>query len=131
MASREFQRYQQLLTQILENSSSSSGSGPGATDQSAVIPDVSDEAVVNHCRYVANIQDNILRSIQEAARQALGRLEEGEYGQCVDCGEPINPKRLAAVPWTECCVSCQAARENFMPLSSSSRRWMRGVEVTS
>jgi len=130
MASRESQRYQQILTQILKNSSSSNGPR-SLTDQPMGAPDVSDEAVVNHCRYVANIQESILRSIQEAARQALARLEDGEYGQCADCGEPINPKRLAAVPWTDCCVACQAARENFMPLPSSSRRWLRGVEVTS
>jgi len=128
MANREFQRYQQILTQILENSS---GNSPRLTDQAAVIPDVSDEAVINHCRYIANIQDGILRSIQEAARRALARLEEGEYGLCVDCDEPIDPKRLAAVPWTDCCVACQAAREDFMPLPPSSRRWLRGVEVTS
>lgn len=129
MPSREFQRYHQILTQILENSSS--GNGPRVADQATVIPDVSDEAVVNHCSYVANIQEGILRSIEEAARQALARLEDGAYGLCVDCDEPINPKRLAAVPWTDCCVACQAARENYMPLPASSRRWLRGVEVTS
>ena len=43
---------------------------------------------------------------------------------------PIDPKRLAAVPWTDCCAACQAARENYLPLPPSSRRWLRGVEVT-
>ena len=129
MANREFQRYQQILTQILENSSRDTRLR--LMDQSAATPDVSDEAVANHCRYVANIQEGILRSIEEAARQALARLEEGEYGLCVDCDDPIDPKRLAALPWTDCCVACQAARENFSRLSPSSRRWLRGVEVTS
>lgn len=129
MATREFQRYHQILTQILENASSDSR--PGLGDQAGVTPDVSDKAVINHCCYIANIQEGILRSIQEAARQALARLEEGEYGLCVDCDEPIDPKRLAAVPWTDCCVACQATRENFMPLPPSSRRWLRRVEVTS
>jgi RNA polymerase-binding transcription factor DksA len=30
---------------------------------------------------------------------------------CCDCGEPVAPERLAAVPGAECCTDCQAARE--------------------
>ena len=32
---------------------------------------------------------------------ALRRIEEGEFGICLDCEEPISPKRLAALPWGE------------------------------
>jgi len=48
---------------------------------------------------------------KRAVEQALGLLESGEYGICQDCGEPISPKRLEAVPWTTMCVSCQEARD--------------------
>jgi DnaK suppressor protein len=40
-------------------------------------------------------------------RAALKRVDEGAYGVCIDCEEPIAPKRLAAVPWTPRCLSCQ------------------------
>jgi DnaK suppressor protein len=37
---------------------------------------------------------------------ALERLEQGEYGYCVTCGEPIAPKRLELDPATPLCVNC-------------------------
>ena len=37
---------------------------------------------------------------------ALERIEQGEYGYCVSCGEPIAPKRLELDPATPLCVSC-------------------------
>jgi DnaK suppressor protein len=40
--------------------------------------------------------------------QALERLDEGTYGCCVACGEPIPEERLQAVPWAALCVPCSA-----------------------
>ena len=37
---------------------------------------------------------------------ALSRVREGSYGQCVRCGEAINPERLAAIPEATLCVKC-------------------------
>ncbi len=38
---------------------------------------------------------------------ALARLENGSYGICLECEEPISAKRLDAVPWARYCVTCQ------------------------
>lgn len=38
---------------------------------------------------------------------ALERLETGDYGSCLACGEEIAARRLAAVPWASCCLECQ------------------------
>ena len=38
---------------------------------------------------------------------ALERIEDGEFGVCLDCEEPISAKRLAAVPWATYCLRCQ------------------------
>ena len=38
---------------------------------------------------------------------ALKRMDDGEFGVCVECEEPISPKRLAAVPWAAYCLHCQ------------------------
>jgi DnaK suppressor protein len=48
------------------------------------------------------------RRIAELARiaSALERLEQGEYGHCVSCGEPIAQKRLELDPATPLCVNC-------------------------
>jgi DnaK suppressor protein len=37
----------------------------------------------------------------------LHRIDSGHYGICLECEEPISPKRLEAVPWARYCVSCQ------------------------
>ena len=39
----------------------------------------------------------------KAIRAALGRIEEGTYGECVVCGEEISEERLEAVPHTPFC----------------------------
>jgi DnaK suppressor protein len=49
---------------------------------------------------------------QKAVETAISLLETGEYGICQECGEPINPKRLEAIPWTMLCVRCQEARDS-------------------
>ena len=38
---------------------------------------------------------------------ALRRMEDGAYGICLSCEDPISPKRLQAVPWAELCLGCQ------------------------
>ena len=43
-----------------------------------------------------------------AVRHALARLEEGRYGQCLGCGEPIHLQRLQAMPAAEFCLACAA-----------------------
>ncbi|MGV2104042.1 MULTISPECIES: TraR/DksA family transcriptional regulator [unclassified Rhizobium] len=40
---------------------------------------------------------------------ALERLENGTYGNCSVCGDPISGDRLAAVPYTPFCINCAAA----------------------
>lgn len=44
----------------------------------------------------------------EEVREALLRLEEGSYGVCASCGEPIPAARLAVRPHARRCVSCAA-----------------------
>jgi DnaK suppressor protein len=45
--------------------------------------------------------------ILQAIEEALARLEKGTYGTCRDCGEPISPARLSAIPWTRVCITCK------------------------
>jgi RNA polymerase-binding transcription factor len=49
------------------------------------------------------IDMKLLREISDA----LQRIEQGTYGVCLECEEPISVKRLEAVPWARYCVSCQ------------------------
>lgn len=45
------------------------------------------------------------------ARMAITRLDAGEYGDCEDCGEWINPKRLEMDPVTKHCIECATKAE--------------------
>ncbi len=38
---------------------------------------------------------------------ALLRIEEGSYGVCEACGEPIGAERLSAIPWARLCIDDQ------------------------
>lgn len=40
--------------------------------------------------------------------EALDKLEKGIYGTCENCGEPISPGRLKAMPLAKFCVICQS-----------------------
>ncbi len=59
------------------------------------------------------------RNLDSLARQlrlvdeALDRIEEGDYGICVECDEEIGLKRLTAVPWAQRCLRCQEASERI------------------
>jgi DnaK suppressor protein len=44
-------------------------------------------------------------------RRALRRIDEGDFGECANCGEEISRKRLAALPWAALCLQCQEAVE--------------------
>ncbi|GAA0407881.1 hypothetical protein GCM10009530_70200 [Microbispora corallina] len=46
-----------------------------------------------------------------AVLAALKRLDDGGYGQCVDCGRPVPEGRLEARPEAARCVQCQARVE--------------------
>ena len=57
-----------------------------------------------------SLANNILERINQVER-ALERLEEGSYGWCERCGNPIPVERLAAFPSATLCVSCKQLEE--------------------
>jgi DnaK suppressor protein len=58
--------------------------------------------------------DRRLESVEYALRQA----QEGTYGICERCGQPIDPARLEAVPETTLCVKCKAIAERQSRLAA-------------
>jgi DnaK suppressor protein len=48
----------------------------------------------------------------QAIGAALQRIERGDYGECIDCGEFINPRRLEFDPTVRCCVQCAGRGES-------------------
>ena len=51
--------------------------------------------------------ENVLKEIE----QALVRIEEGTFGICVHCTQPIAEDRLAAIPWAMYCIDCKRLLE--------------------
>ena len=47
----------------------------------------------------------------QALSSALRRIDEGRFGDCLECGEPIDPRRLEIDPAATHCIHCAAARE--------------------
>jgi len=66
----------------------------------------------------ADIQDEIEFALIQMKSEtlnkindALARLEQGDYGNCFECGEEIAEKRLRALPFAVRCKECEEARE--------------------
>lgn len=67
------------------------------------------------------VADDVLTSLSETARRevmqidaALGRMDEGGYGTCVDCGQEIPIDRLRALPFTLRCQEDEEQRERSL-----------------
>ena len=59
-------------------------------------------------------EENTLDQIEVA----LQRIEDGSYGECEECGEPIPKSRLEAIPYAAQCVRCASQQETQGPLSA-------------
>jgi RNA polymerase-binding transcription factor len=73
--------------------------------------DVADRAANSYTKEFLFSQSSNERQILQMVEGALVSIREGSFGECVSCGEEINPKRLEAVPWTRYCIACQEKLE--------------------
>jgi YteA family regulatory protein len=48
-------------------------------------------------------QEHLLKEILDA----IGRINEGNFGKCEFCGNKISEERLEAVPYTRLCIDCE------------------------
>ena len=77
------------------------------TSQNGNIPDPNDRATVESDRnFELRIRDRE-RKLMNKVEEALGRIEDGTYGYCDDCGEDIAVKRLEARPVAKFCIYCK------------------------
>ena len=73
----------------------------------AETPDPVDLAVRNYSKNVMlAVSENESKQLA-LIDEALLRIEDDEYGECLNCEKEINPKRVAAIPWARYCLSCQ------------------------
>ena len=76
-----------------------------------VSQDFAEQAVENENNEVLDALGNATRGDIEKIKQALLRMDKGEYGICQGCGEAIGKARLAAIPYSSLCIKCAALVE--------------------
>src|SRR4030065_2816966 len=75
------------------------------------IQDIGDEAAnIYNKQVLLSLNENERMRLQEVD-ESLDRIENGTYGICEECGEPIGLKRLEVRPVAEYCVSCKTKME--------------------
>jgi DnaK suppressor protein len=81
--------------------------------------EVLDEIQQNADRTIA--LDSLTRNWETASliSEALRRVEDGTYGTCAECDEPVSERRLTAIPWAKYCLRCQEAVDK----SNADTRW--------
>ena len=72
-----------------------------------VSQDPADKASNSYTKELLFSQSTTERTTLRAIEEALERIADGSFGECVNCGEEIQPKRLDAIPWTPHCIRCQ------------------------
>jgi DnaK suppressor protein len=81
------------------------------TDEKTNFPDPTDRASLESDRnFELRIRDRERKLIAKI-REALDRIESGEFGECESCGEQIGEARLKARPVTTLCIECKTEQE--------------------
>lgn len=83
----------------------------GRTADDEATQDIADRAASSYNKEFLFHQSNNDRQLLNMVEGALNRIREGSFGECISCGQEINPKRLDAVPWTRHCIECQEKLE--------------------
>ena len=108
------QRLQEKEAELLEQLSEQTEATPTPVDpiEASEGPQDFEETAVDFLE----MQQEQSVSVNEQAllsevRDALRRIDEGTYGRCIACGQPIPEKRLEAIPWAARCLKDEAQLE--------------------
>ncbi len=100
---REFKRLTEELEQLQASASSSEerreGSPFGKREEEAT------ETLELEKRLT---MENRIRQELAGIEHALDKFEKGTYGTCDNCGKPIAPERIEALPQASLCMDCKA-----------------------
>jgi len=73
--------------------------------------DLGDAATETHDRELDYGLEENADAVLGEIDAALRRIDEGTYGTCEVCGNPIAPEQLEALPWATLCIDDQRRRE--------------------
>ena len=77
--------------------------------------DSADESVYSQQKEFLFAQADSNTQLLIQVREALRRIDEGAYGECMEDGQPIPAARLDALPWARYCVKHQEILDNLSP----------------
>jgi len=88
-------------------------------DDRGMAPDALDLAASESSRDFSLRLAGRERQMLKKIRYALERMEEGEFGMCEACGEPITYRRLLVRPVATLCIDCKTQAEQLERRSRS------------
>ena len=74
--------------------------------------DFAEQAVERENEEVLDALGSATREELAKIKQALVRMDRGEFGHCVQCGEPIQQARLEAIPYSDRCIRCASNKDS-------------------
>ena len=80
-------------------------------DGSSEAMDLVDKASSSYTKEFLFSLSNTDRKLLQLIDSALERISDGTYGYCLHTGEPIEKKRLEAIPWARLCIKAQELEE--------------------
>jgi len=73
--------------------------------------DLADKAANSYTKEFLFGQTHNDRATLQLVEDALDRIRDNNFGECISCHEELQQKRLEAVPWTRYCITCQEKKE--------------------
>jgi len=112
MNKKELKEFRKLLEAQLEELVEDAGkTASEMADEKTNFPDPTDRASLESDRnFELRIRDRERKLIAKI-REALQRIDDGEFGLCESCEETIGIARLKARPVTTMCIDCKTEQE--------------------
>ncbi len=114
MQAKEIDRFRQILqgkkAELIALIQKTENYGREADNESETM-DIADKATSSYTKEFMFSKSNTDRQLMQMIMEALARIEEGAFGECLNCGEDVEIRRLEAVPWARLCKNCQELAE--------------------
>lgn len=114
MEAAKLEEFRDLLEQRLRDLSDGAiDTVEGMGSDKAQFPDPLDRAMLESNRnFTLRLRDRE-RKLVKKLYEALDRIQQGTYGVCEECGDPIDDKRLRSRPVTTLCIDCKEEQERI------------------
>ena len=112
MNKKKLEEFRELLQEQMDQLIHEAGKTVSEmTDEKTNFPDPTDRASLESDRnFELRIRDRERKLIGKI-REAIERIDAGEFGECEDCGDKIGEARLKARPVTTLCIECKTEQE--------------------